>query len=417
MAKFIDRLSARTLPTLTKPGLHADGGGLYLRVDPSGAKRWAFLFQWRGRRKELSLGTLTDVSLAAARTAAQQARRQVAAGTNPIDEKRRQRAAQGLSTFGELADQMIEDLAPSWRSKPHAQQWRTTLTVDCAALRPLALAEITTDDVLGVLRPIWLAKPETARRVRGRIERVLDGAKAKGLRDGDNPARWKGHLAALLARPARLTKGHHPALPYQEIAAFMRDLRHTPGISARALELTILTCLRSGEARFAKGPEFDLDAGIWTVPAERMKRKIPHRIPLSPRAVEIVRQRLEEVGDDAFLFPGQRRGCTVAPIISNMAMPNLLPHLGRGGFTVHGFRSTFRDWVGDCTTFPRELAEAALHHAAGDAVEQAYRRSDAFHPRKALMDSWARYCAGESAAVVVSMVAAPQGIPADRLAG
>lgn len=417
MARIIDRLTARQVTAIAKPGLHADGAGLYLRVDPAGAKRWAFLFQWRGKRTEMGLGSTIDVSLAEARTAAQAARQAVRAGRNPVEEKRRQRLAHGLQTFGELADQLIADLSPQWRSLAHIQQWKTGLGVHAAALRPLAPASISTDDILAVLKPLWLTTPETASRLRQRIERVLDAARAIGLRDGENPARWKGHLSSLLSSPAKLTRGHHAALPYQHIPSFMCQLRAVPGVSARALELTILTVLRSTECRLGNGEEFELDHGLWTVPAERMKRKLAHRVPLPVRAIEIVRQRIEEVGAAAPLFPGQRRGCTVAPTISNMAMPNLLPHLGYPDITVHGFRSTFRDWVGDCTTFPRELAEAALHHTAGDAVEQAYRRSDAFHPRKALMDAWARYCAGESGAVVVPMPAANPDNAVNRRVG
>jgi len=402
VTRTVDRFTARGISALTKPGLHADGGGLYVRVEPSGAKRFAILFQWRGRRKEMGLGSVLDITLAEAREAALQARRQVREGINPIDDRRRLRAAEGVQTFGELADQLVDELSHGWRSKPHKTQWRTSLTVDAAALRPLLLSQITTDDVLAVLQPIWHVKPESASRLRGRIERVLDAAKAKGKRSGENPARWKGHLSLLLSKRPALSCGHHAAMPYGDVAAFMRDLRGAPGISARALELTILTAARSSEVRFAMREEFDLDHAVWTVPAVRMKRKKLHRVALCPRAIEIVRQRIEEVGDGP-LFPGQRRGIHQAKFMTNMAMPNLLPHLRAGQFTVHGFRSTFRDWAGDCTTFPGELAEAALHHAAGDAVEQAYRRGDALEMRRQLMLAWERFCAGNSGAVVVSM--------------
>lgn len=416
MPRIIDRLSARSVSAIVKPGLHADGAGLYLRVEPSGAKRWAFLFQWRSKRKEMGLGSVTDVGLAEARNTARTARKQVSAGTNPIEEKRRQRLSHGLQTFGELADQLIADLAPGWKSPAHIQQWKTALQAHAAPLRPLHPSQITTDDILAVLKPIWLVTPETASRLRQRIERVLDAAKAKDLRSGENPARWKGHLASLLTSPKALPRGHHAALHYGQMPEFMRALRGVPGISARCLELTILTVLRSTECRLGRGPEFELDAGLWTVPGERMKRKIDHRIPLCARAIEIVEQRIEEVGTKAPLFPGQRRGPNIASTISIMAMPNLLTHLGYDDITVHGFRSAFRDWVGDCTTFPRELAESALHHVAGDAVEQAYRRSDAYHPRKPLMDAWARYCGGESGAVVVSIQAAIEDSVVDRRA-
>lgn len=398
MARLIDRLTARGVNALTKGGLHADGAGLYLRVDEAGAKRWVFIFHQRGKRREMGLGSTVDVSLAEARAAATQARKLVKAGTDPIEEKRRQRVSEGLQTFGEFAAKLVDDLSPQWRSPIHIRQWRTTLTVDAAALSTKALSNITTEDVLSVLSPIWQTKPETASRLRGRIERILDAAKAKGLREGENPARWKGHLALLLPGRQTLSRGHHAALHYDLIPAFMADLRSSGSLSARCLELTILTACRTDASRTARVDEFELDLGLWTVPAERTKRKIPHRIPLCARAVEIVRGR--GIG---FLFPGAQD-----KPLSNMAMLNLLPHLGQPDITVHGFRSTFRDWAGDCTTFPRELAESALHHVAGDAVEQAYRRSDAFHPRKALMDAWGRYCAGESSAVVVSMPEASQ---------
>lgn len=402
MTRKVDQLTARDVRGDRKPGLHADGGGLYLRVESTGARRWTFLFQWRGKRKEMGLGSIADLSLLEARESAAQARRLVKAGTNPIDERRRQRAARGLETFGEMADRLIDDLSPQWTSPVHVRQWRTTLTKDAASLRSVLLSQVNTDDVLSVLKPIWLTKPETARRLRERIERVLDAAKAKGLRTGENPARWKGHLSLLLSKQKKLTKGHHPALPYERMGQFMQDLRGRDGVSAKALELAILTAARSGEILPALPAEFDLDAGVWTVPAVRMKRKKIHRVALCPRAVEIVRMRIEEVGDGP-LFPGQRRGLHAAAFLSNMAMPGLLEHMGVGEFTVHGFRSTFRDWVGDCTTFPSEVAEAALHHASGDAVEQAYRRGDALAMRQQLMLAWERFCAGNSNAVVVSM--------------
>ena len=223
MARFINRLSARTVATLTEPRLHADGNGLYLRVEPSGAKRWTFIFHRHGKRKEMGFGSTIDVSLAEARELAREARRLVRAGENPIQERRKARAAKSLNTFGEVADQLIADLSPQWKSSVHIRQWRTALEVDAAALRPLPVTTITTENVLGVLRPIWQIKPETASRVRARIERVLDAAKASGLRSGENPARWKGHLALLLPRRKKLTRGHHAALPYERIGKFMKD--------------------------------------------------------------------------------------------------------------------------------------------------------------------------------------------------
>lgn len=397
MPRTINRLSARTVTSLTEPKLHADGGGLYLVVEPTGAKRWTFVFRFRGKRKEFGLGSILDVSLADARDLAEEARALVKAGKNPIEEKRNKReiqqASQTVDTFGDVADQLIADLSPAWKSEIHIRQWRTTLTVDAAPLRSLPVGEITTDDVLSVLRPIWQVKPETASRLRGRIERVLDAAKAKGLRLGENPARWKGHLALMLSRRRKLTRGHHAALPYTRIGEFMAELRDSDSLSARTLEFTILTAARTGETRFAELNEFDLEKAIWIVPAERMKRGARHRVPLSPRAVEIVRE-LHPQACGGYLFPGlrRRRAKEDAKALSNMAMPKMLSLLGYEDFTVHGFRSTFKDWASDCTMFPREVSEAALSHAVGDAVEQSYRRGDALELRRQLMNAWASYC-------------------------
>jgi integrase len=395
--RTINRLSARTVTSLTEPKLHADGGGLYLVVEPTGAKRWTFVFRFRGKRKEFGLGSILDVSLADARDLAEDARALVKVGRNPIEEKRNKReiqqANQAADTFADVADQLIADLSPAWKSEIHIRQWRTTLTVDAAPLRGLQVSEITTDDVLSVLRPIWQVKPETASRLRGRIERVLDAAKAKGLRIGENPARWKGHLALMLSRRRKLTRGHHAALPYDRIGEFMAALRNSASLSARALEFTILTAARTGETRFAQLNEFDLEKAIWVVPGERMKRGAQHRVPLSPRAVKIVRELLPHARN-GYLFPGLRRSRAKSDdkALSNMAMPKMLLLLGYAEFTVHGFRSTFKDWASDCTMFPREVSEAALSHVVGDAVEQSYRRGDALELRRQLMNAWASYC-------------------------
>jgi integrase len=393
MARKVDRLNARTASTLGA-GFHADGGGLYLRVETGGARRWVFVFRFHGKRCEMGFGALADISLAAARELARHARALVKSHTNPIDERRRQRAAVASIPFGEYADRLIISLAPQWRSPIGRRQWETTLRVDARSLRPKQLSNITTEDVLAVLKPIWLEKPETARRLRGRIERVLDAAKAEGLREGENPARWKGHLALLLPRRPQLTKGHHPALPYARASSFMRDLRSSNSISAQALEFTILTNARTTEARLACGREIDLEHKVWTVPGDRMKSGKIHRVPLSAPALSIVRRRIDLVGE-GYLFPGLVRGNA----LSNMAMSKMLKLLGHGEFTVHGFRSTFRDWAADRTTFPREVIEAAMAHVQGDDAEQAYWRSDVFDRRRRLMDAWAAYCepsAGQS---------------------
>lgn len=410
VARSINRLSARAVTSLTKPGLHADGGGLYLVVSPTGSRRWTFIFRFRGKRRELGLGAVNSVSLATAREAARAAREQVAAGIDPIEERRRHKATQYLQTFGAFADQFISDFSAQWKSGPHIRQWKVTFEVHAAALRPLHPSAITTDDVMGVLKPIWIAKPETARRIRERIERVLDAAKASGLRNGENPARWKGHLAFLLPRRPKLAQGHHAALPYVQMPTFMEKLQASNCVSARALEFTILTVGRTSEVRFAKLEEFNLDHATWVVPAERMKRKALHRVPLTKRALEIVQNRIAELKSgrlghnggpplDAYLFPG----ASLDGVLSNMAMANLLPHLGYGDVTVHGFRSTFKDWASDMTIFPREFSEAALSHTVGDEVERAYRRGDAIDIRRQLMEAWEAYCYGKPATNVITM--------------
>lgn len=245
MARQINRLSPRTVASLKTPGLHADGGGLYLQIGPTGAKSWSFVFQWRGKRKQMGLGGVLTTTLAEARQEADVARRAVAKGVNPIEARRLTRM--GGTTFGDVADDLLRSIQGEWRNEKHRHQWSQSLEVDVASLRPLDVDKITTDDVLDVLKPIWTTKPETASRCRGRIERVLDAAKAKGLRTGDNPARWKGHLAVLLSKRQKLTRGHHPAMPFGEIADFMKLLKARPALAARALELTILTACRTGK--------------------------------------------------------------------------------------------------------------------------------------------------------------------------
>ena len=392
MARTVNRLSARAVSTIKKPGLHADGGCLYLRVDPSGAKRWAFIFRWKRKRSELGLGSINSVSLAEARDRAKQARQAILDGENPIEKRRREHGARGLHAFGELADRLIEDLSPQWKNPVHRAQWRSTLQNDAASLRPLPVSAITTEDVLAVLKPIWTTKPETASRLRGRIERVLDAAKAKGLRVGENPARWKGHLALLLPQRHKLTRGHHPAMPFSEVPPLIGQLRASDSMAARALEFTILTAARTNEVIQTIAGEFDRNDGLWLVPAVRAKPGRILRVPLSERAQEIVADLWPGTAEGyVFRSPINRKGSRVMPL-SNMAMLEFLRDLGYPEFTVHGFRSSFRDWAGECTNFPREVAEAALGHKVGDAVEQAYRRGDALAKRRKLMEAWARYC-------------------------
>lgn len=393
MARQVNRLSARAVATATKPGRHADGGGLYLVVDPSGAKRWAFLFRRDGKLREMGLGGLTSVPLARARELAGECRAEVAAGRNPIEARKANRA---VPTFGAAADAYVKSKSPEWRNAKHAAQWTMTLTKYAAPLRSKPVNEIGTDDVLEVLRPIWRTKPETASRLRGRIEHVLDAARAAGHRTGENPARWRGHLDKLLPKRQRLSRGHHAALPYPEVPAFVVELRKREAVAALALEYTTLTAARSGETLGARWPEIDLDAKVWTVPPERMKAGREHRVPLSGRALEILKQ-LAEVRTSEFVFPGQKRGRP----LSVMALEMVLRRMKLENVTVHGFRSSFRDWAGECTSFPREIAEAALAHTVGDQTERAYRRGDALEKRRKLMDAWASFLAAPKAAGTV----------------
>lgn len=383
------RLNARTVQTISKPGMHADGDGLYLVVDAKGARRWSFIFQWEGRRKELGLGGLRSVGLADARELASDARRTVAQGHNPIELRKSQRMAQAARayTFGTFAEELLGELEGQFRNAKHRQQWRMTLTRYAAPLAGLSLDAIGTDDVLSALRAIWTEKPETASRVRGRIERVLDAAKARGLRSGENPARWRGHLELLLPKRQRLTRGHHAAMPYRDVPTFMKQLSEAQSLSARALEWTILTACRSGEALQANWSEIDLDGRIWTVPAHRTKAGREHRVALSEAASSIATVLGAATGQSAYLFPGAKHGRP----LSSMSMAMQLRRMNVDNATVHGFRSSFRDWTAEETEFSWDLAELALANTVGDATERAYRRGDALEKRRELMEAWAEF--------------------------
>lgn len=376
------KLTTRKVET-AKPGKYADGGNLYLIVSKTGARKWVLRFTWRGRAKEMGLGSAKVVPLADARERAAEARRKLAHGLNPIDERKRDG---GIPTFGELANQVRESLSAGFRNEKHKTQWRTTLATYAAPLRSKSVDTIGTNDVLGALKPIWAEKPETAYRVRGRIEKVLDAAKAKGFCDGENPARWRGHLDHLLPRPLRLARGHHPAMPYEDIPSFVSRLRERRSMAALALEFCILTAARSGEVLGVRWSEIDLDKKIWTVPPARMKAGREHHVPLSDRTITIL-EMVEDSNGGEFVFVGQRSGSP----LSNMAMDMMLRRL-KVEATVHGFRSSFRDWAGNTTNFPREITETALAHVIGDKAEQAYRRSDALEKRRKLMEAWATYC-------------------------
>jgi len=391
------RLTARKVAT-AKPGKHSDGGNLYLIVADTGSRKWVLRFTWRGAAKEMGLGSANDVPLADAREKAADARRTLAKGLNPIDERKRNGA---IPTFGEMADSVCDTLSAGFRNEKHKAQWRMTLTTYAAPLRSKAVDTISTEDVLAILKPIWADKPETASRLRGRIEKVLDAAKAKGHRSGENPARWRGHLDHLLPKPLKLTRGHHAAMPYDQVAAFVADLRQREATAALALEFCILTAARSGEVLGLRRSEIDFDKKIWTVPAVRMKAGREHRVPLSSRACAILKESAKAQSGD-FIFAGLAR----SKPLSNMAMDMMLRRMKREDVTVHGFRSSFRDWAGNVSTFPREVIETALAHVVGDKAEQAYRRSDALDKRRKLMEAWASYCEPRRAGNVVALKAA-----------
>ena len=396
-SREIHRLSAREAQTISERGRHSDGGNLYLSVSPTG-RRWVFLYRERGssRLREMGLGPApgpkkAGLSLHDARAKAADARRLLLNGTDPISDKR---SKMGTKTFGEFADDLLDDISSGFRNLKHQEQWKSTLKTHAASLRPKLLKDISTEDVLQVLRPIWETRHETASRVRGRIERVLDAARAKGLRTGENPARWRGHLKELLSKRKTLTRGHHGALPYAELPDFMAELRDRNSVSALALEFTILTAARTSEAIGAKWEEIDFDSTVWTIPANRIKAGKEHRVPLTSRAVAILK--VLNPQPSGFVFPGQKRGKP----LSNMAMLELLRSIRGHGITTHGFRSSFKDWAADTTNHDNIVTEMALAHAIGTKVERAYRRGDLFQRRKSLMEDWEQYLSGETGKVI-----------------
>lgn len=383
MAQSINRLSARAVATITAPGRHADGGNLFLVVDKSGAKRWVFLTRSGGKQREYGLGSVQSVSLAAARELAAQYRAMIAQGLDP---KAARQAPAPIPTFSVFTTEWLNENESQWRNAKHRAQWRMTLDVYAAPLSNMTLDEIGTDDILGVLKPIWKEKPETASRLRGRIERLLDAAKAKGFRSGENPARWRGHLANLLPARQKLSRGHHSAMPFKDVPAFLVRLRDSGSMASMALQFLILTAGRSGEVLGAKWDEIDFDSAVWSLSASRMKAGRDHRVPLSSPAVQLLGA-LKDVSVSEYIFPGQRSGRPLA----NMALHMQLRRM-KCTYTPHGFRSSFRDWCGECTEYPRELAEQALAHVVGDMTERAYRRGDALERRRQLMEDWSIYC-------------------------
>ena len=384
-----NKLTAMKVKRLKAPGRYCDGHGLWLQVSASGSKAWLFRFMREGRARQMGLGPLHTVSLAEARVRARQARQVLLDGKDPIDDKHATRKAARLAaarqmTFRQCAADYLAEHASGWKNPKHAWQWENSIERANKAFGDLDVGDIDVDVLLKFLRPIWRATPETGSRIRGRVEAVLDWATASKFRQGDNPARWRGHLQHLLK--AKPSTTHHPALPFDEIPDFMTELRERDSISARALEFTVLTAARTAEAIGATWNEIDLGEKVWTVPAERMKASRAHRVPLSDRAVEILEAVPRE--KSGFVFIGARAGKP----LSNMAMLELLRGMRGHGLTVHGFRSTFSDWARERTAYPRDVVEMAIAHAIKDKSEAAYRRGDALPKRRRLMAEWARYC-------------------------
>jgi integrase len=396
MARTVGKLTALKVARKLPPGMYADGAGLYLQVTGEGAKSWIFRFSLRGRSREMGLGSISAMSLSDARTKAAQCRRLRQDGIDPIEARKALRAQAALDaaqtlTFKQAAGSYIAAHRAGWKNAKHAAQWGSTLANYAErVIGALSVQAIDTTLVLKVLEPIWKAKPETASRVRGRIEAILDWAKVRGLRQGENPARWRGHLDHILPAKTKVRRvKHHAALPYPDMPAFMAALRVQDSIAARALELTTLTAARTGDTIGAVWDEVSLSDKVWTVPAERMKAGKEHRVPLSGRALAILGEaQSARMPESRYVFPGGKAGKP----LSNMAMTEVLRRMERGDITVHGFRSTFRDWAAERTNFPNEVVEMALAHAVGDKVEAAYRRGDLLEKRRRLMAEWATYC-------------------------
>jgi integrase len=407
-ARIMGKLNAARMRTLTKPGTYGDGAGLYLQVRGPANRSWLFRFRLHGKGHLMGLGAVGDTSLAEARELAAAARKLVRLGANPIDQRRtarRESAAQAGLTFDQVAAAYIAAHEASWRNPKHRQQWRNTLdTYAAPTLGKLPVAQVDVGLVMRVLEPIWLEKTETASRLRGRIESVLDYATARSWRAGENPARWRGHLENLLPARSKVAKvEHHSALAWQKMGAFMTTLDAQDGVSALALRFAVLTAARTGEVIGARWSEIDTTHAVWTVPAARMKAGREHRVPLSDRALAVVQAAAKLRANtkvDGFVFPGGKLGRS----LSSMAMLMLLRRLGRSDLTAHGFRSTFRDWCAEATNYPREVAEAALAHTLRDKTEAAYQRGDLMEKRRRLMAEWAAYCSRPAAAgSVVSM--------------
>ncbi len=404
MARKIGKLSPVGVRNETRSGVYGDGAGLYLNVGPTRGKSWLFRFMLNGTAREMGLGPVHTIGLAEARERAKAARHLLLDGIDPIDARRAERARRAAETAAEAATMVtfrmaaegyIRDNKAAWRNARHAAQWPATLESDVyPVIGDVAVSDVNTGHVTRILTPIWKTKPETASRVRGRIETVLDYAKVHGWRTGENPARWKGHLANVLPARAKVAKvAHHAALPWAEIGAFMAELEKQDGMAALAFRFTILTAARTGEVIGARWSEIDLQAAVWTVSPNRMKAGIEHRVPLSDAALDVLGKvtQLRQTKGDSPVFPGGSDGPGTAGL-SDEAIRGVLRRMQRSDLTVHGCRSTFRDWASETTSYQREVVEAALAHAVGDKTEAAYRRGDLFEKRRKLMNDWAAFC-------------------------
>jgi integrase len=388
----MSKLTVKKVQSLNQPGKYGDGRNLWLIVGPTGRKRWEFRYSVGGRSREMGLGTLEFMSLDEARDRAFELRKMVKQGMDPLSAKSEKKPR--ATTFEQVAEQCIASQKAGWSNPKSEAQWRSSLkSYAYPTLGTMNVAAITTSDVFDVLEPIWSAKPETAKRVRERMEKVLDFATALKLRTGDNPARWRGALEPLFPKKVKVAKvRHHPALPYTEMADFMTALRAKDGVAPRALEFAILTAARTNEVLGATWSEIDMDKAVWIIPAQRMKARRDHRVPLSEAALDLLRSLPSDTeGDYVFVSPMAR-----GKPMSNMAMLKTLKLMKRPDLTVHGFRSTFRDWAAETTVYPDTVVEMALAHAVGNAVEAAYRRGDLFEKRTRLMADWSSYCAGDS---------------------
>jgi integrase len=394
MARRLNRLTAVEVRAIDEKGMYHDGGGLYLQVSAAGARSWIFRFTLDGRAREMGLGPVHAIPLAEARKRAAECRRMRVDGVDPIEARSAHRGWKKLEaaramTFDACAAAYIAAHNAGWRNAKHREQWRNTLSSYAGPVfGSLPVQSIDVGLVMKALEPIWHTKPETASRLRGRIEAVLDWATVRSYRNGENPARWRGHLDKLLPARSKVHKvKHHPALPYNEMADFTAALQNQEGVAARALEFLILTAARTGEVINAPWDEVDLNDKLWVVAPTRMKAQREHRVPLSAGAMAVLEQ-MKEIREGAFVFAGGKKGKP----LSNMAMLAVLKRMGRTELTAHGFRSTFRDWAAECTNFPREVVEMALAHTIENKVEAAYRRGDLFQKRRQLMEAWAGFC-------------------------